>query len=88
MQKKLLRTATYFEFDTPAAILKKYLFLSYNGLPESFLFNYVNRMEKVTKEEIQKSSRALFGKGIVKVVVGRKELEKSLSKFGKVVIVE
>ena len=83
-----IKNSYIFEFDTPASILKKYSFLSYNGLPESFLFDYVKRMETVSKIEIQKASRELFGKGLIKLVIGRKELEKTLSKFGSVVIIE
>jgi hypothetical protein len=45
-------------------------------------------MESVSKDEIQKASRELFGKGLIKLVIGRKELEKTLSKFGSVVIIE
>jgi zinc protease len=83
-----IKNSYIFEFDTPANILKKYSFLSYNGLPESFLFGYVKCMESVSKDEIQKASRELFGKGLIKLVIGRKELEKTLSKFGSVVIIE
>jgi zinc protease len=83
-----IKNSYIFEFDTPVNILKKYSFLSYNGLPESFLFNFVNRMESVSKDEIQKAAGEIFGKGFIKLVIGKKELEKSLSKFGSVVIIE
>ncbi len=86
--KGSLKNSYIFEFDTPVSILKKYAFLSYNDLSESFLFDYVKRVESVSREEIQKESLKLFDKGLVKLVVGKKELEKSLSKFGKVVIIE
>jgi zinc protease len=86
--KDSIKNSYIFEFDTPASILKKYSFLSYNGLPESFLFDYVKRIESVSKEEIQKTSAELFDKGLIKLVVGKRELEKSLSKFGNVVIIE
>jgi zinc protease len=88
LAKDSIKNSYIFEFDTPANILKKYSFLSYNSLPESFLFNYVKSMEDVSKDEIQKAAGELFGKGLVKMVVGKKELEKKLSKFGSVVIIE
>jgi zinc protease len=88
LAKDSIKNSYIFEFDTPSNILKKYSFLSYNSLPESFLFDYVKRMEGVSKDEIQKTAGELFGKGLIKLVVGKKELEKTLSKFGDVVIVE
>ncbi|MBN2401789.1 MAG: insulinase family protein [Spirochaetes bacterium] len=88
LAKDSIKNSYIFEFDTPASILRKYSFLSYNGLPDSFLFNYVKGMNSVSKNEIQKSSGELFGKGLIKLIIGRKELEKSLSKFGNVVIIE
>ncbi len=87
LAKDSIRNSYIFEFDSPIGILKKYSFLSYNGLPESFVLDYVKQIEKITSEEIKKSTSQLTRNGLIKVVIGKRELEKKLGKFGSVVII-
>lgn len=75
-----------FEFDTPRNILGKYLFLDYYGLSESYLSNYISKICAVSAPSIMQSAQNLFRKGTVKVVVGKREMEKKLAEQGEVVI--
>jgi zinc protease len=75
-----------FEFDTPRNILSKYLFLDYYNLSESYLSTYLEKIRAVSAPSIMQSAKNLFGKGVVKVVVGKKELEPKLSEQGEVVM--
>lgn len=81
-----LENSYIFEFDTPRNILSKYLFLDYYGLSESYLSGYIDKIRAVTAPSIMQSAKSLFGKGIVKVVVGKREIEGKLAEQGEVVI--
>ncbi len=84
--KLSLENSYIFEFDTPHNILRKYLFLDYYGLNESYLSNYIAKIRAVSGASIMQSAKSLFGKGMVKVVVGKREIERKLAEHGKVVI--
>ncbi|MFH0975129.1 MAG: pitrilysin family protein [Spirochaetota bacterium] len=88
LAKDSVKNSYIFEFDTSINILRKYSFLSYNGLGESFYLDYVKNTESVSTGEIQKCASQLFGSGLVKVVIGSKDLEKKLGRFGKVIIIK
>ncbi len=84
--KLSLENSYIFEFDTPRNILSKYLFLDYYGLHESYLSAYISKIRAVSAPSIMESAQNLFSKGIVKVVVGKREMEKKLMEHGEVVI--
>ncbi len=84
--KLSLENSYIFEFDTPRNILSKYLFLDYYGLRESYLSDYISKIRAVSAPSIMQSAQNLFSKGIVKVVVGKREMEKKLLEHGEVVI--
>ncbi len=86
--KKSLSNSYIFEFDTTGSILDKYLFLDYNELRETYLKDYLKRVNAVTREGVLKQSGILFGRGFVRVVVGKKDLAKDLGKYGKVILLE
>ena len=88
LAKNLIKNSYIFEFDTTINILKKYSFLSYNGLPVTFLLDYVKKIENIQKDVIQKNAGKLFTNGLVKIIVGNKDLEKKLSKFGSVIVLD
>ncbi len=88
LAKDSIKNSYIFEFATPADVLNQYTFLDYNGLPESFLTGYIGNIEKVTKKDIIENSSLLFKNGLIKVVVGKKELAEKLGKFGNVVILQ
>jgi zinc protease len=87
LAKDSIKNSYIFEFDSPINILKKYSFLSYNELPDSFFLDYLARIDKVTPEDIRKNTARMLTNGLIKVVVGKKELESKLSRFGKVVVI-
>ena len=82
--RKSLENSYIFEFDTPQNILGKYLFLDYNGLDESYLKNYIPRVHAVTPPQIMESGKTLLKDGLVRVVVGKKELAEKLREVGEV----
>jgi zinc protease len=77
-----------FGFDTTLSVLEKYLFLGYNGLDESYLRDYLPVIMATTQAEMRGSAAALFGQGMVTVVVGKRELAGRLARFGRVEIIE
>lgn len=84
--KLSLENSYIFEFDTPKNILSKYLFLDYYNLNESYFTTYIEKIRATNSEKIIEAAKNLFSVGLVKVVVGKKELEHALSEYGKVVI--
>lgn len=81
-----LENSYIFEFDTPRNILGKYLFLDYYNLNESYLSGYLEKIRSVSSSSIMQSAKNLFGKGLVKVVVGKRDMESKLGEQGEVVI--
>ncbi len=77
-----------FTFSKISQILDNYFAIEYYGLDKNYFTGYTSRISSVTPEQIMSESRKLFGNGLVTVIVGKRELEKDLSKFGKVIIVE
>jgi len=87
--KESLRNSYIFEFDTYIDLLNKFITLNYNGLTEKYLKDYPNNITKVTNKNIVNSCRDIIGNGLVKVVVGKKEiLMKKLKQYGEVILVE
>lgn len=77
-----------FKFDTPMSILSRVAALEYNQLEKVFLLDYIRNIKSVSREDIRKNCRDLFGAGLVTVVVGKRTLVKKLKRFGTVIIVE
>ena len=77
-----------FTFSKVARILAAYFTMEYYGLEPDYYTRYTSRIASVTAEEIAEESRKLFANGLVTVVVGKKEIEKELSGYGNVVIIE
>lgn len=88
LAKDSIKNSYIFEFATPMDVLDQYIFLTYNELPHTFLTDYIGNIEKVTKKDIVNDSANLLKNGLVKLVVGKKELAKKLGKYGNVVIIE
>lgn len=86
--KESIKNSYIFEFDTPQIILNKYTDLYYNNLPETFYKYYLEKIEGVTTQSIIKHTKDLLENGLIKVVVGKRELKDSLSNFGEIVIIE
>ena len=85
LSKDSIRNSYIFEFATPIDILNQYTFINYNNLPESYLKNYVKKIDSVNGKEIKKSAGKLINNGLITVVVGDKKLMDKLKKFGKIV---
>lgn len=77
-----------FTFSKISQILASYFTMEYYDLEPDYYSRYTSRIAAVTAEEITNESRKLFANGLVTVVVGKKEIEKELSKYGNVVIIE
>ncbi len=86
--KESIKNSYIFEFDSPMNILNKYTFLSYNGLTDSFIEEYIKNINGVSKKMILKNGKDLFKNGLVKVIVGKRDLKSALQKYGKVIIIE
>ncbi len=88
LTKESIRNSYIFEFDTPENLLNKYIFSSYNELPDSYHRDYIKNIESVSSEEILNYSRKIFNNGLIKVVIGNIGLKNKLGKFGEVIITE
>ncbi len=77
-----------FRFETSLDIVSNYLNLAYNELPEDYYSTYLAHINRVTTGDIRKEGKALFGTGLVKLVVGPGSLEKKLARFGNVVVID
>ncbi|HPS56944.1 MAG TPA: pitrilysin family protein [Spirochaetota bacterium] len=77
-----------FTFSKVSQILAAYFTMEYYSLEPDYYTRYTSRIAAVTAEEIADESRKLFANGLVTVVVGKKEIEKELSKYGNVIIIE
>ncbi len=86
--KSSLINSFVFTFSKVAGILSAYFTMEYYGLDHDYYTAYTSRIGAVTAEEVISESRKLFAAGLVTVVVGKKEIEKELSKYGNVVIIE
>ncbi|MCX7679621.1 MAG: insulinase family protein [Spirochaetes bacterium] len=84
--KLSLENSYIFEFDTPKNILSKYLFLDYYNLNESYLTSYIEKIRSLTANTIMTAAKNLFSHGLIKVVVGKKELGQPLAECGEVII--
>lgn len=83
-----LRNSYVFEFNTTGDMLGKFMYLHYNGLGREFLNNYLDNISRVTPENIIEYSDALLKDGLIKVVVGKRDMQEKLKQFGNVVILE
>ncbi len=77
-----------FEFDSPYSIIRKYIWMDYNGLPSDYFDSYPKKIQKVSNDEVKNSFNTLFQNGFIRVIVGNETLEKALGSMGKVEIVE
>jgi len=86
--KESVKNSYVFRFNTIYDILGNYLEMEYNGLDEDYYKNYLNNINNVTVSDVLTESGKLFSQGLVTVIVGKKELEKELSSFGKVIVTD
>ena len=86
--RESINNSYIFEFDTSLNILSKFIALEYNGLPISFMTDYPKKIHAVNREEVLKRSEKLFKYGLIKVVVGKKELQSKLKSYGTVFVIE
>ncbi len=82
--KKSILNNFIFSFSTPNRIVTDQMMLEYDGLPDTFLKDYKNNIEKVNFDDIRTvASRYLSEKNRVVLVLGdEKRFEKPLSSFG------
>jgi zinc protease len=76
-----------FTFDSLRSITGYYLWLDYNGLPETYINEYPDALSKVSREQV---SRAWVNtmKGYVIVIVGNKQVKEHIeNELGKKVVI-
>jgi zinc protease len=76
-----------FEFETPLAVLEKYMTVYHMGLPFSYITEYQRNVAGVGADAVLESGKQLFSQGAVRLVLGEGALKKELEKFGEVVVV-
>lgn len=86
--RESINNSYIFEFDTSLNILSKFIAMEYNGLPTSFITDYPKQINAVNGEEVLRRSEKLFKNGLIKVVVGKKELQSRLKSYGTVFVIE
>jgi zinc protease len=86
--RESINNSYIFEFDSSLSILSKFIAMEYNGLPTSFITDYPKQINAVSGEEVLNRSEKLFKNGLIKVVVGKKELQSKLKSFGTVFVIE
>jgi len=86
--KESVKNSFVFRFNNVDDLLGNFLEIEYNDLNTDYFRNYIVNINKVTADEIIGESKKMFSQGLVTVVVGSRKLEKELSAFGKVVIIE
>jgi len=86
--RESVKNSYVFNFAKTSDILENYLQIEYNNLDRRYYRDYLKNIAGVTRGDIKRESAALFGKGIVTVVVGERKLADSLKKYGNVVIIE
>ena len=86
--KESVKNSYVFRFNNIDDLLGNFLEIEYNDLDAGYYRDYLANINKVTAGEIAEESGKMFGQGLVTVVVGSRNLEKTLSSMGRVVICE
>jgi len=86
--RESVKNSYVFNFAKTSDLLENYLQIEYNNLDRRYYRDYLKNIAGVTRDDIKRESAALFGKGLVTVVVGDRKLADSLRKYGNVVIIE
>lgn len=82
--KNAISNSYIFSYETPSDVLSKYIVKSLYSLPDDYYDSYLDKINGVKAAEVMDSASILLEPGLVKMVVGSKELIPQLEKFGKV----
>ncbi|MCL2026036.1 MAG: insulinase family protein [Leptospirales bacterium] len=82
--KKSITNSYIFTFDTPQDILSQYITRFAYNLPDNYYESYPDKINLVESVDVETSALGLFEPGLVKVVVGSRDLIPVLEKYGKV----
>lgn len=90
MAKETFKNQFIFRFTTSASIVGQMVDIEYEGLPLNYLETYLDNVEAVTQEEVQRvAAKYLCPDKINILVLGDKEkFDKPLDNFGKVRAIE
>jgi len=77
-----------YEFENPENYMENYLRFRNHNMPDNYLKIFPNKIRSVGIEEIKKAAAYTKSRNLYIVVVGPKNLEKSLSKIRPVKIIE
>ena len=72
-----------FSFATSNRIVTRQMMLEYDGLPDNYLTNYTNNIEKVAMDDVRNAARYLSDTSRVVLVLGDEEkFSRPLTSFG------
>lgn len=79
-----------FRFTTGASIVAQKIDIEYEGLPLNYLETYLENVQAVTQEDIQRVARKYLHPDKIKILVvgDREKFDKPLDNFGKVNVIE
>lgn len=79
-----------FRFTTSASIVAQKIDIEYEGLPLNYLETYLENVQAVTQEDIQRVARKYLHPDKIKILVvgDREKFDKPLDNFGKINVIE
>ena len=79
-----------FRFTTSASIVAQKVDIEYEGLPMNYLETYLENVQAVTREDIQRVATKYLHPDAIKILVvgDREKFDKPLDSFGKVNVIE
>jgi zinc protease len=88
--KNAIINSFVFKFPTPFSLMNKRASNELYGYPKDYLDNYTKKMEKITREDVLKTSKKILDpdNAMIFVVGNSKKFDKPLSTFGKVTILK
>lgn len=86
--KRAISQSYVFRFDTEMRLLSNYLRIQRYGLPEDYYETYLKKLDGVSRDDIIRNSSEMFSRGVVRVVLGGRDLADDLSELGEIVIIE
>ena len=84
--KKSITNSYIFTFDTPQEVLSQYVMRFAYSLPEDYYESYPDKVNAASAFDVKTSASGLLESGLVRVVVGSRDIIPELEKYGRVEI--
>ncbi len=81
--KQAILRSLFFDYETPQAILRDLVKFSLWGYPENYLEIFQERIDSLTREEVERVASYLRPKDLKILVVGSPDVKKELPSIGK-----